>query len=268
MSRRLWRKATHLRARLSGQPVSTLPPRVAQDDFSGQVFCSPRHGLVYFAIPKVANTSLKWFMFDLIRPDLPRSIVERVDRSPALQPMVSDETVYSYLKDKGFVIDKRSVADVDCRLSFAVVRDPLERLVSCWRDKIRDPGESGGSFVRGVHKGFLRYGCAFFGGMSFSEFAEAVCRIENERANPHFRDQVDFVARSDGSLLAGHIIRLSSLSADLEELLRRAEVDAGGIHVRTANARAESLRVPTADCCELVHARYRRDYDAFEFARC
>ena len=83
--------------------LSRFPACIEQDAFSGQVFHAPRLGLLYFAIPKAANTSIKWMMFDLIRPDLPAWVTERVDTSRMVQPMVQDKEVLCYLRDHGFV---------------------------------------------------------------------------------------------------------------------------------------------------------------------
>jgi hypothetical protein len=88
------------------------------------------------------------------------------------------------------------------RFSFAFVRDPYARLVSCYRHKIVRPREAG----RRISPVFAVYGRRFSLDMGFPEFVAAVASIPDGRAEKHFRSQthslyldgepvVDFVGR-------------------------------------------------------------------------
>lgn len=74
-------------------------------------------------------------------------------------------------------------------LSFALVRNPWDRVLSCYLDKIKkDESFENDKFEKGVMKKFRKFG-VFYAGMPFSEFLEAVGDIPDEIADGHFASQ-------------------------------------------------------------------------------
>lgn len=238
---------------------------VDQDDFSGQVFHAPRYGILYFAIPKAGNTTLKWTMFDLIRPDLPSWVIKRVDESHASQPMVQDRVVFDYLKRNGFVLEKQDTMRLERKVAFSVVREPVDRVLSCWRDKIGPPGITNDRFEAGVHRGFLRYGNLFYGGMGLEEFCHAVAKIENCKANPHFRDQTDFLEMKDGRRLVDKVFKFDGMAETIPSFLK----DFGVPKLELSKLNQSNYRGSKGICSDFLRKsmekRYFRDYRAFGF---
>jgi chondroitin 4-sulfotransferase 11 len=99
--------------------------------------------------------------------------------------------------------------------AFAFVRDPWDRLVSCYRDKI--VGEVDGftyfTVRPGVANCLARFD-AFVAGMSFDEFVRAVASIPDEKADVHFRSQHTFVTDEAGQLAVDFIGRYERLTED------------------------------------------------------
>ena len=124
----------------------------------------PPAGIVYWYVPKCACTSLKAFFADVmgLSYDDPHAAPFQVIGDGQLAPYWHWDHI-------------------------AVVRHPLDRLVSLYRDKIR-PGHRGRGFPAGVDEFvFGKYGDEFREDMDFPAFARACMRQENGDA--HFTPQ-------------------------------------------------------------------------------
>jgi hypothetical protein len=102
----------------------------------------------------------------------------------------------------------------DCRRAkwpgwfrFAFVRNPWERLVSCWAEKIHDRDV--------IFRGFTRYGWTT--AMSFPAFVEAVCRMDPAEHDHHFASQCSLL-RYEGEWCVDYVGRYESLDQDWERL--------------------------------------------------
>lgn len=123
---------------------------------------------------KVACSSLKAAFEGLLDIDLAPS-----GGDPHQAPMPTLEV--------SAVIDGALVPGV---FAFAFVRNPWDRLVSCYRDKIGGEVADFTHFTQrpGVADCLARFP-AFTAGMSFAAFVEAVTDIDDHEADPHFRSQ-------------------------------------------------------------------------------
>lgn len=81
-----------------------------------------RMGLLYFPLPKVANTSLKWFfVLNATGPDIKNKIRER--------------NVHRFF-DRPGPFDSRVIRENSDLEPFVVIRDPISRLLSCYGNRI------------------------------------------------------------------------------------------------------------------------------------
>ncbi len=140
---------------------------------------------IYISVPKVACSSFKTAFADLLGVSLERAQGDphRV-RYPSPVPI---EALEPFLYP-GFY-------------RFAFVRNPWDRLVSCYRDKIRN--EVGGytkfTIRPGVANCLARFD-AFEAEMPFDAFVAAVASIPDSQADEHFRSQHTFLANRKGEI--------------------------------------------------------------------
>ena len=91
-----------------------------------------KFGFCYFPVPKVANTSIKHLLYQAehgVSFDS-RKIVEGDDKETHIH------RAYRTIR-----FDANELADYDNFLRFTVVRDPVARLISCWRNRVVHYGE-------------------------------------------------------------------------------------------------------------------------------
>ena len=83
------------------------------------------------------------------------------------------------------------------RLKFAFIRNPIDRLYSCWKDKICERLDLSRPAASGEDSGELTPAFARFVGlyrnMPFEEFADYVCRVPDAHADDHFISQYAYV---------------------------------------------------------------------------
>lgn len=207
---------------------------------------------VYVEIPKVACTSIKVALASLVGVDLDETAGNpheaRWPRPPA-EP-TGDGPLFPGL------------------FAFAFVRNPWDRLVSCYRDKIG--GEVDGytyfTIRPGVANCLARFD-AFVAGMSFGDFVRAVASIPDDDADAHFRSQHTFITDDHGRIAVDFVGRYEQLAEDfrrVEERIGLPPIDLP--RLQAARAPRSYPAFYTADSRQIVAQRYARDLELFGYA--
>ncbi len=152
--------------------------------------------------------------------------------------------------------------------TFSFVRDPFERLISCYEDRVRRPiylPIRRYYFDSHYNRTLLKtlFGSQFHVDMDFPEFVSLVTQIPDVVADGHFKSQHAWTHRY-GRRLPNYIGRLESISTDWARLAQRFNL--ADIEQRNASDRREVASYFT--CKELVDAvaqRYRKDLVAFDY---
>lgn len=200
-------------------------------------FLLPECNAAYVEIAKVACSSIKIFIADMLGIPL-RDGNPHVTKLPAAR-----------------------LADVPSGyFVFAFVRDPWDRLVSCYRDKLGgEPGEFTHLKARGVAACFSRFE-QFYAGMRFADFVSAVAEIPDIAADEHFRSQHTFLTER-----VDFIGRFERLDADFSHVLARLGIE-GRLGHHQASARGMDYRnFYTPATTDAVAQRYAEDIDRFGY---
>lgn len=188
---------------------------------------SSKYGAIYFRINKVASTSIK-----------------------------------SSLLKLGFKIkNSRDPKKLDLKkykIKFAFVRNPYDRLVSCYRDKIRSPSEFG--VIAADHK-------RLYEDMPFNEFVRKVHKIPDNKADKHFKSQHCFVTNSKGKLIPNFIGKFENLDEDFKKIMNRLQVEnPPALPQKNKSKRAKDYRKYYDDETKrLVEQRYKKDLELFNY---
>ncbi len=164
-----------------------------------------RYDAVYVDIAKVASSSLKAMFASLLDLDL-----DAVDGNP-------HEIKFPQPPDKGYAGERLYPS----LYTFAFVRNPWDRLVSCYRDKISGEVDDFTKFSEsGVALCLARFD-AFSANMTFEKFVHAVASIPNVEADEHFRSQHDYLTNTSGDIAIDFVGRYENLDSDFKRVAQK-----------------------------------------------
>lgn len=160
------------------------------------------YNAVYIEIPKVACSSIKVALAALLDIELD---------GPLADPHQSKFPLATASLDSNSLFDGY--------FSFAFVRNPYSRLLSCYRDKVlfQARGFTNSTHRRGVADCFAHYP-EIQPDMSFGEFVNVIASIPDDEADAHFRSQYQFICNHSGEIALDFIGRFESLESDLIDI--------------------------------------------------
>lgn len=199
--------------------------------------------LAYGRVPKAANSSIKTVLARHVPVD--PDIDERPGR---------DRFWMRGADGAAFMADAGEVAHRDDLFVFAFVRDPFDRLASCYVNKI----------LKAKTFPPLFSALGLTPGMSFDLFTARVAEIPDAIADDHFRSQAAMLIRH-GRVVPSFVGRFESLAADWERLGGLVAARSGLVlgelpHINARRSGTDDLPELYAD--EAVVARVRRRYAA------
>lgn len=184
-------------------------------------------------IPKVANTSIKL------------ALQQALGISGDPNYLTTFETCDKYMA--------RELSNY-CKIAF--VRHPVNRLRSCYMDKV----------INKDFPAFDRIGIPH--GISFEQFVDRVCDIPDADANQHFRAQVEDLT-IDGQLVPNFVGKVEEIDEDWGHV--RKICDLNGLHnvlsLSHANSTRSDFDIP-APVLDKIYVRYAQDFEVFDYAPC
>lgn len=229
-------------------------------DYSTHVFRFPDYRLIYIAVPKVANSSIKATLTELFPSEV------RTKHPDPNRPRAVYRSGRDILFREGARIYKHQVCRHPSYKVIAFVRNPWDRLVSCYKDKVTEGSvtESGRPKVREDRA--LYENTAIQREMDFGEFVREVAKTPDTKANRHFRSQYTFLTDRRGRLLPTDIGYFERLSGDFGRMM----ADIGAPEVSLPRLRYTSSsdyrEFYTPDLRRIVAERYERDVAQFGYS--
>jgi hypothetical protein len=214
---------------------------------------------VYFVVQKVACSSVKTALLPLF--DLRAAPFEKnwKDGTRAIR-------VHRLFDASDYQVDRSEMLgrlDGEYRnyFKFAFVRNPWDRLVSCYSNKFADRGKGLGGPQKREE--------AFPPSMTFTEFVEAVHATPDEEANPHFRSQHTVVCGPDGEPMADFVGRFENLREDFRTVAEKIGAPELELPHRLKSRHRGSR--PYTDFYDerlkgLAHKRYEKDIETFGYS--
>lgn len=208
----------------------------------------PALKLAYGRVPKAANSSIK------------NAIARHVPVDPDIDERPGRDRYWQ--RGNGgpaFMASAAEVAGRDDLFVFAFVRDPFDRLASCYVNKIVAPQTFPPLFAE---LGFRK-------AMPFAEFVERIAATPDTVADDHFRSQASMLTLK-GRIVPSFVGRFETIGPDWAHVRESVQAlggpDLGALpHVNKRRGGADDLPTLFADpaLVALVRRRYAEDFAAF-----
>ena len=195
--------------------------------------------LAYIPIAKVANSSIKASMCE--------QKLDGVEEYYQIHSLVTkmhklDEEAKKYYK-------------------FSFVRNPLDRLVSCYVNKYT----SDKKYLES--KGRLYFDSYLFGYVrqpkDFTDFIRKICKIPTCLEDQHFQKQYNLLYDKKGNCLVDYVGKYENIVEDFEMLEKRFDLKPLPHYYQTS--KGNWMDYYTLETAELVHKKYRRDFQVFGY---
>ena len=233
------------------QPIKyKLVPKKLQHEL--RAFVLHEYEAVYFCIPKVASSTWNRVCATLLNFDIPETdnIIQDLPR-----------------------IDKAGILKHNDYFKFAFVRNPFDRLVSCYFNKIifyrdqlkKDPNWKNPTMRNGIFYGLAKFGI-FKAGMSFEDFVRAVAKIPDAWADRHFISQYTFLTDESGTIFPDFIGKLENANKDFVYVLDKlGKTDILMPHFKKSFEKKSYREYYTPELIRIVQKRYSKDLEMFGY---
>ena len=219
---------------MTGVKLLRIPPPF---DLTPLTVISHRHQFIYIGIPKVATRSFRDFFVSDAAVELEIEVVETHSKYQEILSKYSD-----YYK-------------------FSFVRNPLDRILSCYNSKI---GHDDLSLLKRAR--IMSFYKGLRAGMDFDEFAEWLCSNEgrDECADRHWMSQHRFLHDQNGAPLCDFVGRYETLDKDVDKVCKTLNIKP--ISLPQSGWISPEKPVISTRTATLLRKRYVQDYKLFGYA--
>lgn len=199
----------------------------------------PEYKLAWFGVPKTASSSQKKAVaigLGVVTPE----------EAPKYKLGLANSRMTFW--------DKHRIAEAHKDpewMSFVMVRNPFDRFVSLWNERIR--GRERGTWHKKLPAG-----------LSAEEFAEWLSEHGDDEIDHHARSQTSLIA-IDGRLIPTHVMRFEQMGRSWKRCQRAVEERTGIVipklpHLRPGKRRRGYREELSKRCRRLLERRYAQDF--------
>ncbi|NMT65219.1 sulfotransferase family protein [Marinobacter orientalis] len=221
-------------------------------DYQNNTNVSLVNNYIYFAIDKVANSTIKQYLFDKEYAPVNKAVLSLYDPrcSPLLSPYQLPYTPSELLIESDFY-------------KFAFVRNPYSRILSCYLDRIlTHTSRPSRDFRKSLKKD------AF----DFKDFVSVICHQSSNEQNSHWRvqaddilfDLVDFDFIGKFENLSEDLMHINS--AIFGTMLDKKVLD-GNFSPKKTSANEKIEEYYTQELLDMIYYAYRKDFEYFGYEK-
>lgn len=207
-----------------------------------------RYKVIYFPIPKCGTNTIKALLAELLYPKIyiwlwkivfPKNWMYRI-------PLP--------------YVPRKSLRNYPDYLCFCFVRNPWDRLVSCYNEKF-DPKSAGfNSFVKKIGESGKK-------SISFDEFVYKINDIHPRNMDRHFKPQNNFILNDDGSLKVNLIGKIESFEKDWNTICDKCGLPSPNkIEKHNVKKHKKYLQYYNKKTRTIVAEKYHKDISLFEYS--
>lgn len=201
--------------------------------------------LLYLSVSKVGNTSIKASLFAFPEMDDYRKVHSAVKQTETRATVDHIDEFQDYYK-------------------FTFVRNPFDRLVSCYENKLHTDRESVGVTIKELI--YDRYMMGYLGkDRGFATFARRVCKIPDKYADRHFVSQSFGMLDGDGRLIPDYVGKFENFAGDFEVIREKFDLAPLPHYNKTSKVRKNWMDYYDLETARLVYERYRTDIEVFGY---
>jgi hypothetical protein len=205
---------------------------------------SKKYEFIYYPIPKVACSSIKANIAKIME-------IKLINDHPHSTPF-PEIPLWASAANKYF--------------KFAFVRNPWDRLVSCYKDKIyycTDHTGKVNAYGDNLPPFMRKYSC-FQKGMPFEDFVKAVSKIPDHAAEAHFISQHTYLEHH-GDLVPNFIGKFENIGEDWGRVCKSIKIKTPSLEHRKKVADKPYKSFYTDETIEIVASRYEKDISMFGY---
>ncbi len=205
--------------------------------------------IVYYPIPKIASSSIKSYFLTHAITGAKGAESENHIHNNVHQDSYPTLPVSKARRLVGYT-------------SFVVVRHPIERIWSCYKDKIVRYKKNGMPLRPAFERYNIIFGKQFFDlEMSFEAFVHSVSRIPDWASDQHFRSQHCYVNVQKGKIAVDRIVRLENLDSEMRDLTKQLGLPPWDLRKLNESGSSHQPMEIAANIKDKIYQRYRRDFE-------